>query len=81
MWSSAREAEAALREGDFGKVDVAIDFTVADAVPRNLPLLAERGINVVIGTTGWAAHERELRDLVDHGRASACSRRRISRSV
>ena len=30
----------------------------------NLPLLAERGINVVIGTTGWAAHERELRALV-----------------
>lgn len=44
--------------------DVAIDFTVADAVPRNLPRLAERGINVVIGTTGWGAHEREMREVV-----------------
>ena len=41
--------------------DVAIDFSVADAVPLNLPRLAERGINVVIGTTGWQAEEARLR--------------------
>lgn len=51
----------AIAEGDFGAVDVAIDFTVADAVPRNLPQLAARRINVVIGTTGWQAHEAALR--------------------
>src|SRR5918999_1063513 len=51
----------AIAEGDFGDVDVAIDFTVADAVPRNLPQLAARRINVVIGTTGWQAHEAALR--------------------
>jgi 4-hydroxy-tetrahydrodipicolinate reductase len=62
--ASGSEAESALREDNFGKLDVAIDFAVGTAVPRNLPLLAERGLNVVIGTTGWAAHERELRDLV-----------------
>jgi 4-hydroxy-tetrahydrodipicolinate reductase len=62
--ASGAEAEAALREDNFGKVDVAIDFTVGDAVPRNLPLLAARGVNVVIGTTGWAAHEPQMRDLV-----------------
>ena len=61
---TARDAERALTEGDFGPVDVAIDFTLPDAVPRNLPLLARRGINVVIGTTGWAAHEQAMRDLV-----------------
>ena len=61
---TARDAEPALSEGDFGPVDVAIDFTLPDAVPRNLPLLARRGVNVVIGTTGWAAHEKELRELV-----------------
>jgi len=60
---TARDADRALPEGDFGPVDVAIDFTVADAVLRNLPLLAQRGVNVVIGTTGWSAHERELRDV------------------
>lgn len=45
-------------------VDVAIDFTLADAVRANLPLLARQKINVVIGTTGWTAHEAELREVV-----------------
>ncbi len=49
---------------DHGRVDVAIDFTLPEAVPSNLPLLAGRGINVVIGTTGWQAHEPALRDVV-----------------
>jgi 4-hydroxy-tetrahydrodipicolinate reductase len=53
----------AIADGDFGQVDVAIDFTLADAVPRNLPQLADRGINVVIGTTGWQAHEPAMRDI------------------
>jgi 4-hydroxy-tetrahydrodipicolinate reductase len=59
--------EAIMPEGGADDVDVAIDFTVADAVPLNLPLLARRGINVVIGTTGWGAHEPALRALVDQG--------------
>lgn len=55
--------DRAITDGTFGRVDVAIDFTLADAVPRNLPQLAERGINVVIGTTGWQAHEAVMRDV------------------
>ncbi len=58
----------AIADGDFGAVDVAIDFTAADAVPHNLPQLAARRINVVIGTTGWQSHEAELR--AEAGRAS-----------
>lgn len=53
----------AIADGSFGAVDVAIDFTLAEAVPRNLPQLAERGINVVIGTTGWQAQEAGMRDV------------------
>ncbi len=34
--------EDALSKSDFGAVDVAIDFTLADAVPKNLPRLAAR---------------------------------------
>jgi 4-hydroxy-tetrahydrodipicolinate reductase len=45
--------------------DVAIDFTLAEAVPENLPRLARRGIDVVVGTTGWQAHEPALRELVE----------------
>lgn len=62
---TSREAERALSDGAFGAVDVAVDFTVADAVVRNLPLLARRGVNVVIGTTGWAAREAEMRAIVE----------------
>ena len=61
---TSRDAEHALAERDFGPVDVAIDFTVADAVVRTLPLLARRGLNVVVGTTGWAAHEKQMRETV-----------------
>lgn len=53
----------AIAEGAFGDVDVAIDFTLADAVPANLPQLAARKINVVIGTTGWQAKESVLRKI------------------
>jgi 4-hydroxy-tetrahydrodipicolinate reductase len=46
--------------------DVAVDFSGADAVPDNLRHLADRGINVVIGTTGWTAREAALRrDIAD----------------
>ena len=48
---------------DWPAADVAIDFSTADAVRTNLPRLAERRTNLVIGTTGWQAHEKELRDV------------------
>ena len=41
--------------------DVAIDFSIADAVSVTLPRLAARGTSVVVGTTGWQAREDELR--------------------
>ena len=54
--------------GASGDADVAIDFTIPAAVPAMLPALAARGINVVIGTTGWQAHEAALRAVVaEHG--------------
>ncbi len=47
-----------------GSVDVAIDFSQADAVAANLTALASRHVNAVIGTTGWQDHEPALRQLV-----------------
>jgi 4-hydroxy-tetrahydrodipicolinate reductase len=44
--------------------DVAVEFSTAEATVRNLPLLARHGINIVVGTTGWNAHEPELRRIV-----------------
>jgi 4-hydroxy-tetrahydrodipicolinate reductase len=45
-------------------VDVAVDFTTPDAVARNVPALARRGVNVVLGTTGWQQHEASLRRAI-----------------
>jgi len=45
-------------------VDVAIDFTAPDAVMSNVPSLARRHINVVVGTTGWGLREPELRQII-----------------
>lgn len=44
--------------------DVAIDFSVAEAVPVNARTLASRGVSLVIGTTGWHDQAEALhRDL------------------
>lgn len=45
-------------------VDVAIDFSSPEAVVTNIPVLAARGINMVVGTTGWGPHEARLRQAV-----------------
>ncbi len=45
-------------------VDVAIDFSTPDSVVTNAKALAARGINLVIGTTGWSQHEAALRKAV-----------------
>jgi 4-hydroxy-tetrahydrodipicolinate reductase len=49
----------------FGDVDVAIDFSTAAAVPRNFEQLAARGIDTVIGTTGWRDQEPSLRLMAE----------------
>ena len=48
-------------------VDVAIDFTSPDAVVGNVTALAGRGINIVLGTTGWLAREAELKAVAEAG--------------
>lgn len=62
-----RSGAAAIADGEFGDVDVAIDFSQAAAVRPNLAQLAARKIDVVIGTTGWQADEPACREIA--GRA------------
>ena len=45
-------------------VDVAIDFSTSASVSVNAPVLARRGINLVVGTTGWSQQEQALRDVI-----------------
>jgi 4-hydroxy-tetrahydrodipicolinate reductase len=56
-------AEAASPE-KWPAADVAIDFSVGDAVSKNVRRLADRGVNIVIGTTGWSGQEQEVRNIV-----------------
>lgn len=52
-------------------VDVAIDFSTPDVVGANAPILARRGINLVVGTTGWKNDEAAVRDAVAAGHVGA----------
>ena len=45
-------------------VDVAVDFSTPDSVVKNVPVLAGRGIAIVIGTTGWQKDEPAVRRAV-----------------
>ena len=45
-------------------IDVAIDFSTADATLDSVPRLAAQGVALVVGTTGWLAREAELRAAV-----------------
>ena len=60
-----RSPEDALAKREFGAVDVAIDFSVGKAVKPNLALMAARGWNVAIGTTGWQDDEAECQAIVE----------------
>lgn len=50
-------------------VDVAIDFTVASAVPRNIQACLLAHVPLVEGTTGWDREKKSLLELVEmhHG--------------
>ena len=55
------DRQAALDPPGWPHAEVAIDFSIPEAVPVNFRALAARGTSVVIGTTGWNAQEAELR--------------------
>jgi 4-hydroxy-tetrahydrodipicolinate reductase len=45
-------------------IDVAVEFTTPEAVVANVRALARARVNAVIGTTGWRAHEPDLRGAI-----------------
>jgi 4-hydroxy-tetrahydrodipicolinate reductase len=46
-------------------VDVAVDFSTAEATVATGPRLAEAGVNLVVGTTGWQDDEPAVRQAVE----------------
>src|ERR687895_513485 len=45
--------------------DVAIDFSVGEAVLRNVESCARARVPLVEGTTGWKQHEAQVKQIVD----------------
>lgn len=64
--SDAGSSVAELAEKLSG-VDVAIDFTVAEAVRRNVEACVAAGVPLVEGTTGWNGQRSEIERLVRDG--------------
>jgi 4-hydroxy-tetrahydrodipicolinate reductase len=56
--------------GSLGGIDVAVDFSVAAAVPDHAHACARAGVPLVEGTTGWAARLAEVREVVERGRGA-----------
>jgi 4-hydroxy-tetrahydrodipicolinate reductase len=46
-------------------VDVAVDFSTAEATLATVPRLAAAGVNLVVGTTGWQDREAEVHEAVE----------------
>jgi len=49
---------------NFKGIDVAIDFSIPDAVPANIEGIAKLGVNLVVGTTGWLEHLDTMKHAV-----------------
>ncbi len=54
--------------GDLAGADVVVEFSVPDASPNNVAHCVDRGVHVVVGTTGWTEERLAgLREkLADH---------------
>ena len=52
-------------------VDVAVDFSTAEATLATVPRLAAAGVNLVVGTTGWTDREAEVREAVERSGVGA----------
>jgi 4-hydroxy-tetrahydrodipicolinate reductase len=50
---------------NFRGIDVAVDFSIPSAVPRNVEGIAALGVNLVVGTTGWLEHLDSVKSIVE----------------
>ena len=64
--AGAIDSAQASARSEWPDADVAIDFSVAEAVPATVARLARRGTPIVIGTTGWQATEPAVRATASH---------------
>lgn len=60
-----------LSQANLEKVDIIIDFSLADAVLKNIKIAAKAGKNIIIGTTGWYDQLEELEKIVKENNIGA----------
>lgn len=59
---------SSIAEATWDDVDVAIEFSKPEAVLTNIIFLGTKGINTVVGTTGWYKHMEEMKKQVKKSR-------------
>ena len=64
-----RPADAELIEQLCGH-DAAIDFSIADAVKKNVGACVSARVPIVVGTTGWLKELEDIKTIVSRGNGS-----------
>jgi 4-hydroxy-tetrahydrodipicolinate reductase len=54
-----------LTESNFRGIDAAVEFSTPATAPENIRRLADLGVNVVVGTTGWFGQLDKARSAVE----------------
>lgn len=69
---TSRDAERSLEDlvGSLRGCEVAIDFSLAAAVPKNVEICARAGVPLVEGTTGWHGNVGEVSRIVNEANAA-----------
>jgi 4-hydroxy-tetrahydrodipicolinate reductase len=52
--------------GNFRGINVAVDFSIPGAVVDNVERISKLGVNIVVGTTGWAEHLARVKSAVEN---------------
>ena len=68
--SKERDLKADELKDKFFGFDVAIDFSVGEAVLRNIEACARARVPLIEGTTGWKAHEAAAKQIVTENGAA-----------
>ena len=50
---------------NFRGIDAAVDFSIPSAVVENVERISALGVNIVVGTTGWAEHLARVKSTVE----------------
>jgi 4-hydroxy-tetrahydrodipicolinate reductase len=66
---ASNSSACAITAGNFREIDVAVEFSNANAAAPNIERLASLGISTVVGTTGWTEHLERAKSAVHDGGA------------